>query len=222
MLILMCFVSFYVIFVHFLCRNFFFCHFFHSFFLLFTPIFTAFLSIFSPFSLLTYPFFSAPVTSPESVFSLFHRASANRATAATAMNDRSSRSHSVFSLSLIGSNSLTGETSRGLLNLIDLAGSERLSTSLAAGDRKTETAAINSSLSQLKTVITKLGESNGKVDYRSSVLTHLLQSSLGGQSKMLMFVNLAGEGGSLGESMCSLRFAAQVNSTVIGTATRNK
>jgi len=73
------------------------------------------------------------------------------------MNSRSSRSHSVFQLKLVGKNKFTDQQSEGLLNLIDLAGSERLSSSGATGDRLKETQNINKSLACLGDVIAALG-----------------------------------------------------------------
>ncbi|KAJ2012491.1 kinesin-like nuclear fusion protein, partial [Coemansia sp. S610] len=83
------------------------------------------------------------VDSAERVNWLLARAADNRTVAATNCNERSSRSHSVFTLFLRGKNTLTGESSTGVLNLIDLAGSERLSSSGSSGDRLKETQAIN-------------------------------------------------------------------------------
>lgn len=67
------------------------------------------------------------------------------------MNERSSRSHSVFTLRIIGTNDTSGETSEGCLNLVDLAGSERLKESGASSDkdRLKETQAINKSMFEL-------------------------------------------------------------------------
>jgi len=125
---------------------------------------------------------------PSKVESILRRASANRSVAATGANERSSRSHSVFILKLIGENSVTGEKSEGTLNLVDLAGSERLSHSKATGERLKETQNINKSLSCLGDVIGALGQGKegGHVPYRNSkvsswswkvvlatVLTHL-------------------------------------------------
>ncbi|OBZ66884.1 Kinesin-like protein klpA [Grifola frondosa] len=148
-----------------------------------------------------------------------------RTVAATLMNERSSRSHSVFTLRILGENPLTGETCEGSLNLVDLAGSERLEKSGAAGDkdRLKETQNINRSLSALGDVIAALGEKGeGKGDkhipYRNSKLTYLLQNSLSGNSKTLMVLNLSPLATHLNESLCSLRFATKVNNTTIGTA----
>lgn len=108
--------------------------------------------------------------SPSKVESILRRATANRSVAATKANERSSRSHSVFILKLIGENSVTGERSEGTLNLVDLAGSERLSHSGSTGDRLKETQNINKSLSCLGDVIGALGQGKegGHVPYRNS------------------------------------------------------
>jgi kinesin family protein C1 len=112
--------------------------------------------------------FLVDVTSPDEVFTLLAKATQNRAVAATNCNERSSRSHSVFTLKLTGTNSLTQETCYGVLNLIDLAGSERLSVSGATGDRLKETQAINKSLSSLGDVISALANKESHIPYRNS------------------------------------------------------
>jgi kinesin family protein C1 len=150
--------------------------------------------------------------SSATVAALLDRASGNRSVAATKANERSSRSHSVFILKLAGHNAATGERSEGVLNLIDLAGSERLAHSQSQGDRLKETQAINKSLSCLGDVIYALGsvKEGGHVPYRNSKLTYLLQYSLGGNSKTLMFVNVSPLKQHLSETLCSLRFATKV------------
>ncbi|RUS29667.1 hypothetical protein BC938DRAFT_480392 [Jimgerdemannia flammicorona] len=156
---------------------------------------------------------------PAKVTALLKKASQNRAVGATNMNERSSRSHSVFTLRLTGHNAVTDEQSTGVLNLIDLAGSERLSSSGSTGDRLKETQAINKSLSCLGDVIYALANNkDGHVPYRNSKLTYLLQNSLGGNSKTLMFVNISPLNVHFSETICSLRFATKVNSCQIGTA----
>jgi kinesin family protein C1 len=108
--------------------------------------------------------------SPNTVEMMLKQAANNRSVAATKSNERSSRSHSVFILKLVGRNTTTGEISEGTLNLVDLAGSERLKQSGAEGDRMKETQSINKSLSCLGDVIGALGQGKegGHIPYRNS------------------------------------------------------
>ncbi|KAK6197508.1 P-loop containing nucleoside triphosphate hydrolase protein [Scheffersomyces amazonensis] len=149
--------------------------------------------------------------------SILETATRNRSTASTKANDRSSRSHSIYIFKLQGINSAKGISCQGTLNLIDLAGSERLVSSQAKGDRLKETQAINKSLSCLGDVIYALGQkqNNGgqHIPYRNSKLTYLLKHSLGGNSKTLMFVNVSPLQKNLNETINSLRFATKVNTT---------
>jgi kinesin family protein C1 len=110
-----------------------------------------------------------PLNSADAVQEVLKRADQNRSVAATKANMRSSRSHSVFILTLVGENSITGERSEGTLNLVDLAGSERLAHSQAEGQRLKETQNINKSLSCLGDVISALGRGDsGHIPYRNS------------------------------------------------------
>jgi kinesin family member C1 len=155
--------------------------------------------------------------SPAKVESILRKASTNRSVAATAANERSSRSHSVFILRLTGTNNTTGEKSEGTLNLVDLAGSERLSHSGSTGERLKETQNINKSLSCLGDVIGALGsgKEGAHIPYRNSKLTYLLQYSLGGNSKTLMFVMVSPLQAHLNETLTSLKFATKVRCTNI-------
>ncbi len=150
------------------------------------------------------------LSSPDVVETMLSEAQKNRSVAATKANERSSRSHSIFILKLVGRNLATGEQCEGTLNLVDLAGSERLKHSQAEGDRMKETQNINKSLSCLGDVIEALGRGSGHIPYRNSKLTHLLQYSLGGNSKTLMFVMVSPLEAHLKETLTSLRFATKV------------
>lgn len=118
---------------------------------------------------------SVVLDGPESVDQILDTASKNRTVAATKANMRSSRSHSVFILKLVGTNEITGERSEGTLNLVDLAGSERLEHSKAEGARLKETQNINKSLSCLGDVINALGSSKegAHIPYRNSKVCHI-------------------------------------------------
>lgn len=154
---------------------------------------------------------SVALDSPDTVEVMLRQAQNNRSVAATKANERSSRSHSVFILKLVGENSATNERCEGTLNLVDLAGSERLKHSQAEGERMKETQNINKSLACLGDVIEALGRGSGHIPYRNSKLTHLLQYSLGGNSKTLMFVMVSPLEAHLKETITSLRFATKVS-----------
>ncbi|KAM1150078.1 hypothetical protein FF1_030678 [Malus domestica] len=160
------------------------------------------------------------VCTAKEVSYLLERAEHSRSVGKTQMNEQSSRSHFVFTLRISGVNESTEQQVQGVLNLIDLAGSERLSKSGSTGDRLKETQAINKSLSSLSDVIFALAKKEDHVPFRNSKLTYLLQPCLGGDSKTLMFVNISPEPSSAGESLCSLRFASRVNACDIGVPRR--
>ncbi|KAL7728216.1 hypothetical protein ACLKA6_005633 [Drosophila palustris] len=158
------------------------------------------------------------VRDPNHLRELMQTAKMNRATASTAGNERSSRSHAVTKLELIGNHAEKQETSVGSINLVDLAGSESPKTST----RMTETKNINRSLSELTNVILALLQKQDHIPYRNSKLTHLLMPSLGGNSKTLMFINVSPFQDCFQESVKSLRFAASVNSCKVAKAKRNR
>ena len=163
---------------------------------------------------------TSTLKSKDSVDDLLKRAAKLRSTASTAVNERSSRSHSIFTIHLRGTNKLVGEKSYGILNLVDLAGSERLNSSQVVGTRLRETQNINKSLSCLGDVIHALGSVDAAkrhIPFRNSKLTYLLQYSLTGNSKTLMFVNISPTQNHINETLNSLRFASKVNSTKMVT-----
>jgi len=141
-----------------------------------------------------------------------------RKTSATKMNDFSSRSHSVFIMNIKAFNSITGVTLESALNLIDLAGSEKVADTGSQGQQLKEAKKINSSLSSLSNVITSLSNKSQHIPYRNSKLTFLLRDSLGGNSKTLMFININPNKKNVNESINTLRFATTVNNCNIGTA----
>ncbi|XP_017882196.1 kinesin-like protein KIF14 [Ceratina calcarata] len=149
-----------------------------------------------------------------------------RATAATGMNEKSSRSHSIFSIILTQTpvnnqlvKELVDDSRRSKINLVDLAGSERLSQTCASGDRLKEGVSINKSLLTLGKVIACLAESTnnrkrGFVPYRESVLTWLLKESLGGNSRTAMLGTVSPANIHVEETLATLRYACQARAIV--------
>ncbi|XP_052730769.1 kinesin-like protein KIN-14D [Vigna angularis] len=163
-----------------------------------------------------------PVKLPSDVIKLMEIGLKNRAIAATAMNERSSRSHSVVSVHVTGKDLKTGCTMAGNLHLVDLAGSERVDRSEVIGDRLKEAQHINRSLAALGDVIFSLSQKSSHVPYRNSKLTQLLQTSLGGQAKTLMFVQINSDVSSYSETLSTLKFAERVSGVELGAARSNK
>ncbi|KAM5270061.1 kinesin-like protein KIF17 isoform 10-T10 [Hipposideros larvatus] len=135
----------------------------------------------------------------------------NRSVGYTLMNKDSSRSHSIFTVSIEiyavderGKDHLRA----GKLNLVDLAGSERQSKTGATGERLKEATKINLSLSALGNVISALVDGRCKhIPYRDSKLTRLLQDSLGGNTKTLMVACLSPADNNYDETLSTLRYA---------------
>ncbi|XP_019195971.1 PREDICTED: kinesin-like protein KIN-14J [Ipomoea nil] len=163
-----------------------------------------------------------PVKSTADVLELMSIGLMNRAVGATALNERSSRSHSVLTVHVRGTDLETNEVLRGCLHLVDLAGSERIDRSEATGERLREAQHINKSLSALGDVIFALAHKSNHVPYRNSKLTQVLQSSLGGQAKTLMFVQLNPDVESYSETVSTLKFAERVSGVELGAAKSNK
>ncbi|XP_039008632.1 kinesin-like protein KIN-14I isoform X4 [Hibiscus syriacus] len=163
-----------------------------------------------------------PVSSTSDVIDLMNLGQRNRAVGATALNDRSSRSHSCLTVHVQGRDLTSGAVLRGCMHLVDLAGSERVDKSEVTGDRLKEAQHINKSLSALGDVIASLAQKNPHVPYRNSKLTQLLQDSLGGQAKTLMFVHISPEPDATGETISTLKFAERVATVELGAARVNK
>ncbi|XWS31769.1 hypothetical protein CRYUN_Cryun23aG0104600 [Craigia yunnanensis] len=163
-----------------------------------------------------------PVSSTSDVIDLMNLGQRNRAVGATALNDRSSRSHSCLTVHVQGRDLTSGTILRGCMHLVDLAGSERVDKSEVTGDRLKEAQHINKSLSALGDVIASLAQRNPHVPYRNSKLTQLLHDSLGGHAKTLMFVHISPEPDALGETISTLKFAERVATVELGAARVNK
>eukprot|EP00850_Spirogloea_muscicola_P011602 SM000072S21236 [mRNA] locus=s72:626059:632083:+ [translate_table: standard] len=155
------------------------------------------------------------VKSASEIYSLLERGSAKRRTAETLLNKQSSRSHSIFTITIhIKESTPEGEEliKCGKLNLVDLAGSENISRSGARDSRAREAGEINKSLLTLGRVITALVEHMGHVPYRDSKLTRLLRDSLGGRTKTCVIATVSPSVHSLEETLSTLDYAHRAKS----------
>ncbi|XP_037397609.1 kinesin-like protein KIF28P [Pygocentrus nattereri] len=153
-----------------------------------------------------------PSDSAAQVEQLMEQGTRTRTTAATHMNSNSSRSHMLIILQLKQIFSKECITKQSNINLVDLAGSERQRSSGSEVDRLKEGTAINLSLTTLGNVISALAEAAlGKkvvhIPYRDSILTKLLQSALGGNSRTVMIATLSPADICYEESLSTLRYA---------------
>ncbi|CAH8546973.1 unnamed protein product [Heterobilharzia americana] len=145
------------------------------------------------------------------VHSVIERGLARRQTAATLLNAQSSRSHSIFTVTvhIKETNLVTNEELLriGKLHLVDLAGSENVGRSGAVEKRAREAGSINQSLLTLGRVITALVERAPHIPYRESKLTRLLQDSLGGRTKTSIIATVSPSMTSLEETLSTLDYA---------------
>ncbi|CAG8442057.1 3299_t:CDS:10 [Rhizophagus irregularis] len=170
------------------------------------------------------------VSTPRQVLKEIMKGEANRHMSATDWNERSSRSHTIFQMVIestaknsspstshryhpAGPKMSGASVSLSVLNLIDLAGSEKATTSI---DRRKEGAYINKSLLTLGTVISKLTEnsSGGHIPFRDSKLTRILQNSLSGNARVSVICTISPSVINIEESQNTLKFAARVKKVV--------
>ncbi|CAB3364922.1 Hypothetical predicted protein [Cloeon dipterum] len=155
------------------------------------------------------------VLDKKQVYEILSRGSKKRQTAATFMNASSSRSHTIFTVTIhIREATEAGEDliRTGKINLVDLAGSENISRSGATNQRAKEAGNINQSLLTLGRVITALVEKTPHVPYRESKLTRLLQDSLGGKTKTAIVATVSPVLANLEETLSTLDYAHRAKS----------
>ncbi len=145
----------------------------------------------------------------------------NRTVASTQMNADSSRSHSVFMITIHQKDE--EDPSKNIfakINLVDLAGSERVKSTGATGATLKEGANINKSLSALGNVINALVEAGkGKavfIPYRNSKLTRVLQESLGGNSITSMLAAMSPAACNFDETLSTLKYANRAKAIKVG------
>ncbi|KAI8824221.1 P-loop containing nucleoside triphosphate hydrolase protein [Fimicolochytrium jonesii] len=147
------------------------------------------------------------VGSIEEVYEAMRRGQSSRMTAQTNMNAESSRSHSIFVLTISQKNLQDGSQKAGKLYLVDLAGSEKVGKTGASGQTLEEAKKINKSLSALGMVINALTDGKSShIPYRDSKLTRILQESLGGNSRTTLIINCSPSSFNESETVSTLRF----------------
>lgn len=150
------------------------------------------------------------VSSVDEVYEVMRRGGAARAVSATNMNQESSRSHSIFVITVTQKNVETGSAKSGQLFLVDLAGSEKVGKTGASGQTLEEAKKINKSLSALGMVINSLTDGKSThIPYRDSKLTRILQESLGGNSRTTLIINCSPSSYNDAETISTLRFGVR-------------
>lgn len=153
------------------------------------------------------------VSSVQEVYEVMRRGGNARAVAATNMNQESSRSHSIFVITITQKNVETGSAKSGQLFLVDLAGSEKIGKTGASGQTLEEAKKINKSLSALGMVINALTDGKSShIPYRDSKLTRILQESLGGNSRTTLIINCSPSSYNDAETLGTLRFGMRAKS----------
>lgn len=162
------------------------------------------------------------VSNYEDIKELMDCGNINRTTAATNMNDVSSRSHAIFTILFTQAKFVKDMPSEihSKIHLVDLAGSERADATGATGQRLKEGASINKSLVTLGNVISVLAEmpekrgKNTFIPYRDSVLTWLLKDSLGGNARTIMVATISPADVNYGETLSTLRYANRAKNII--------
>ena len=153
------------------------------------------------------------VTGDFDVHELLRIGNQNRQVGESLMNSKSSRSHSLFSLTVTQTNTDNFSAKIGKLYLVDLAGSEKVSKTGAVGKRLEEAKKINKSLTTLGQVITCLTDGKSThIPYRDSKLTRVLQAALGGNSKTALIVTCSPSPYNESETISTLRFGTRAKS----------
>jgi kinesin family protein 5 len=157
--------------------------------------------------------------SPEYLLECFRRGQKGLVYAETMMNKHSSRSHCVLQLRVNrfprldtaaeGTGKVELVQMRGLLTVVDMAGSERVKKTQSRGIRFNEATNINTSLLTFGNVVHALAKKLTHVPYRDSMLTKLLESSLSGLSRTALLVCVAPEQKHVQETTTALEFASR-------------
>ncbi|KAG0371856.1 hypothetical protein BGX24_001071 [Mortierella sp. AD032] len=157
--------------------------------------------------------FEVYVSSISEIHEVMRRGGNSRMVAYTNMNAESSRSHSIFVVTISQKNLVDGSVKSGKLYLVDLAGSEKVGKTGASGQTLEEAKKINKSLSALGMVINALTDGKSThIPYRDSKLTRILQESLGGNSRTTLIINCSPSSYNDAETVGTLRFGTRAKS----------
>jgi len=149
----------------------------------------------------------------DEVYDIMKQGNDNRAVGSTGMNAQSSRSHSIFHMSILMNDSDTCACKTGKLYLVDLAGSEMVSKTGAKGQTLEEAKGINKSLTMLGRVINALTDGKSQyIPYRDSKLTRILQEALGGNSKTCLIITASPSMYNAVETLSTCRFGMRAKS----------
>jgi kinesin family protein 5 len=148
----------------------------------------------------------------EEMQEVFQIGTENRTVGNTKMNAKSSRSHSLFIVTIFQRHCKTDSTKAGKLYFVDLAGSEKISKTGVEGQLLEDAKNINKSLLMLGMVINSLTENKPYVPYRDSKLTRMLKESLGGNSLTTLIVTCSPNAFNDKESLSTLRFGQRAKS----------
>lgn len=150
------------------------------------------------------------VNSKSEIYELLSRGSAKRQKAATLLNACSSRSHTIFTITV----NINQGSIQGKLNLVDLAGSENIGRSGAQDKRAREAGNINQSLLTLGRVITALVEKRPHIPYRESKLTRILQDSLGGSASTTIIATISPSDQDASDTLSTLDYATRARNVI--------
>lgn len=162
-----------------------------------------------------------PIHNADELLSLLALGNQNRTQHPTDANAESSRSHAIFQVHIRMTNKKTGEKRMVKLSMIDLAGSERGSSTKCIGQRFKEGASINKSLLALGNCINKLADGSKHIPYRDSNMTRILKDSLGGNCQTVMIANVSPSSLTYEDTYNTLKYASRAQKIRTSALTKN-
>eukprot|EP00659_Diplonema_papillatum_P009694 gene9694-15054_t len=147
------------------------------------------------------------IHAPEELLTIMQEGATKRHIASTKMNDTSSRSHSICQIKVVQEDDVLKNVTTSQLNLVDLAGCESLGKTGAKGQTAYEGTRINLSLTTLGIVISQLCKNEKYISFRDSLLTRVLQNSLGGNAITTLVVTMSQLRSNYSDTLSVLRFS---------------